>query len=121
MFRGRCAYVERTCDRWFILSAKHGLLDPDEVVEPYDVALKDASTLQRRAWSDSVLDALQAKLGELKGVHVEIHAGSPYRDFGLVDGLRVQGAEVENPTQGLSQGGQLAFYKAASERVRLSP
>jgi hypothetical protein len=41
LFRGRIEAVESTCDTWFVLSAKHGLLDPSEVIEPYDVALKD--------------------------------------------------------------------------------
>lgn len=28
------AYAERTCGRWYILSAKHGLVHPDTVLEP---------------------------------------------------------------------------------------
>lgn len=36
LFRGRRRYVELTCDRWFILSARHGLVEPEEILEPYD-------------------------------------------------------------------------------------
>lgn len=39
LFRKASEYAERECDRWFILSAKHGLVDPDQVLEPYDVKL----------------------------------------------------------------------------------
>ena len=31
LFIGRRRFVEASCDRWFILSALHGLLDPDQV------------------------------------------------------------------------------------------
>lgn len=34
-------YAEKYCDRWLILSAKYGLLDPDDTVPgPYDVTPK---------------------------------------------------------------------------------
>ena len=36
-------YSEATCDSWKILSAKHGPLDPDEEVEPYDASLDPSS------------------------------------------------------------------------------
>ncbi len=40
MFRGRRAYVQRSCDTWFVLSvAEHGLLSPTDELEPYDVTL----------------------------------------------------------------------------------
>ena len=38
LFRGRRSWVERTCQRWLVPSALHGLVDP-EVVEPYDLTL----------------------------------------------------------------------------------
>ena len=110
LFRGRRAYVERTCDRWFILSALYGLVDPDDVIEPYDVALKSASTAERRAWSRSVLESLRTELGDLRGIEFECHAGSEYLSFGVVDGLLALGATITVPTEGLSFGRQLAFY-----------
>lgn len=51
LFEGRRRWVEQTCDRWFILSALHGLVHPDEVLEPYDQALSSASSRARLAWS----------------------------------------------------------------------
>ncbi|WP_395858435.1 DUF6884 domain-containing protein [Arthrobacter sp. KBS0702] len=39
MFKKASAYAELTCDRWYILSAKHGLLHPDEIIQPYDMRL----------------------------------------------------------------------------------
>jgi hypothetical protein len=39
LFKKASAYAELTCDRWYVLSAKHGLVHPDTVIEPYDVRL----------------------------------------------------------------------------------
>jgi hypothetical protein len=115
LFLGRRRFVERSCDRWFILSALHGLLRPDEVIEPYDVSLVSARAPERRAWARQVLKALDAELGDLAGTTFEVHAGAAYRDFGLVEGLRRRSAEVVVPAEGLSQGRQLAFYAGTPE------
>lgn len=32
-------YAETTCDAWYIVSAEHGLLSPDDEIEPYDASL----------------------------------------------------------------------------------
>jgi hypothetical protein len=111
LFRGRRRHVEASCDQWFILSAKHGLVEPSERIEPYDLTLDDLSTAQRAAWSTHVLDSLNDRVGSLAGMVVEIHAGSTYRDSGLVEGLRSAEAIVEVPAEGLNQGQQLAYYQ----------
>lgn len=115
LFRGRTRYVERTCDRWFILSALHGVVDPDTVLAPYDESLDRASRQRRRAWSSQVLAQLHELLGDLCSYEFEVHAGAPYRDFGLLDGLRAEGATVLNPTEGMRIGHQLAFYATVPE------
>jgi hypothetical protein len=44
-YRLNRAYAEQFADRWVILSAKYGFLDPGDVVPgPYDVTFKDRST-----------------------------------------------------------------------------
>ena len=35
LFAGRRRYVEQSSDRWFVLSALHGLVRDDEWLEPY--------------------------------------------------------------------------------------
>lgn len=115
LFRKRKAYVERRCDLWFILSAKRGLVDPDVRLEPYDETLKGKSLREREAWSTRVLDALVQRLGALRGTTFEIHAGSDYRDHGIVEGLRRLGGRVPIPTQGMGIGRQLAFYSVAEQ------
>src|ERR1700754_2774641 len=38
----------------YILSAKHGVLSCDDVIEPYDVTLKTLSRVARKAWGEAV-------------------------------------------------------------------
>ena len=113
LFRGRRAYVERSCSQWWILSALHGLVDPRQRLEPYDVSLKDASAAQRRAWSQTVLEDLASRAGVRAGDVVEIHAGAEYRTVGLADGLSRMGVVVDVPTEGLGLGRQLHFYRVS--------
>lgn len=112
LFRGRRAYVERSCDSWFILSALHGLVDPNQLLDPYDVTLKGASRATKRAWTARVLTELEQTLRPLSQHHFELHAGSDYWGQGLVDQLVGSGATVDIPTKGLGVGQQLAFYKS---------
>lgn len=110
MFRGRRAFVQRSCDRWLILSAEHGVLSPTDELEPYDVTLVGAPLAVKRAWSRRVLGELREVVGDFSGATFEIHAGKDYWGYGLADALREAGAIVEIPTQGLPQGKQRRFY-----------
>ena len=111
LFRGARCSVERSCGRWFILSALHGLVDPDEVLEPYEKTLATASRQERRRWSQAVLMALEQELGAVGPHSFEIHAGAAYARYGLLEGLSRAGADVELPLDGLTMGQRLAFYK----------
>ena len=62
---------------WYVISAKFGLLHPDEVIAPYDVYLPRQSPRYRSAWGHWVV----AQLGDrhrLQGAVIEAHAGSAY-------------------------------------------
>jgi hypothetical protein len=112
LFRGARCFVERSCDRWFVLSAEHGLLAPDRLTDPYERTLSTATRDERRAWSQRVLGQLENALGDaISGSAVEIHAGVAYEAFGLSEGLANRGATVELPLAGLRQGERLRFYK----------
>jgi hypothetical protein len=110
LFLGRRRFVERTCNEWWILSALHGLVHPDDVLEPYDVALINSSRSEKREWSRTVLTSIDNCVHAHAGDIFELHAGADYRLFGLEEGLRARGCLIENPTEGLRSGQQLAFY-----------
>ncbi len=46
-------------DKIFILSAKYGLVDLEEEIEPYDKTLNKMSTEEIKEWSYSVLEQLK--------------------------------------------------------------
>ena len=87
----------------FILSALHGLLEPDQEISPYEKTLKKMGVQERRSWAEGVLASLDARcdLGQDKFV---VLAGSPYREY-LVPEL----AHCIVPMEGLTFGQQLKW------------
>lgn len=106
--KGR-AYAERAGVPWFILSAQHGLVAPDDELEPYDLRLSATSRQYRREWGGGVVAALCKALGSIDGLSIEVHAGSAYVDS-IRDELRSAGATVVEPLAGLALGPRLAWY-----------
>ena len=64
-------------DCWYILSAKHGLLSPSEVVEPYDETLKRMSNAKKLAWAERVFQQLLR--ATQPGDRLVFLAGNDYR------------------------------------------
>ncbi len=110
-FRKARAYAERLGDPWFILSAEHGLVAPDEWLAPYERYLPDTSREYRRAWGDWVVVRLDLLLGGLAETVVELHAGESYVQP-IIAGLERLGAVVERPLQGLTSGRWQGWYDA---------
>ena len=52
---------------------------------------------ERRAWSRQILDDLAVRISTLRGQSIELHAGKPYIEYGLEDGLREAGAIILRP------------------------
>lgn len=71
-------YVEQRTDRWYILSAKYGLVHPEEVIAPYELTLNKMRASDRRAWGSRVLQQLHA-LEYPTDAPVVILAGKNYR------------------------------------------
>src|SRR5437870_3545178 len=67
-------YVEDSLDyfAWHILSAKHGLVDPDEVLEPYDLTLADLTSAARAAWGRRVSAALVARYAGARASGIDV-------------------------------------------------
>jgi len=59
LFRRYRAYAIADADRWYILSAKHGLLDPDQVIAPYECTLNAMSAQELRDSATRVQPQLQ--------------------------------------------------------------
>jgi hypothetical protein len=80
---------------WFVLSAKHGLLDPADVVGSYDVQIGDRSAGYRTAWGEWVVAQLAERV-RLEGVTVEVHGGVDFAQP-LRRPLARRGAALELP------------------------
>jgi hypothetical protein len=83
LFRRARAYVEATGCQWFILSAKHGFVDPDEVIAPYEQTLNTMCVAERRKWAEKV----RAQMDERSPLaeRIVVIAGKRYR--GVSDAL----------------------------------
>jgi hypothetical protein len=103
LWRRRREYAERYDGEWMILSAKHGLLDPERRIAPYNIALSDLSADERRSWGRRVIRQLEDRLGSLAGTKFEIHAGSLYRRA-IEAGVVERGGTVTAPLEGLGMG-----------------
>ncbi len=105
-------FVEARGCPWFILSAEHGLIAPDDILDPYEKTLNTMSASDRRRWAEMVLSQMSEKMPKAKSV--VFLAGQRYREF-LVDRLRNQGVSVEVPMVGLRIGEQLAWLRAQTK------
>lgn len=101
LFRAQRAYAEKLADEWFILSAKHGLLDPEQGIEPYEQTLKGASAAHKKRWSAEVFGALK-KIIRPDDLIV-ITAGEDYCRY-LLPLLRGLENEVRRPLEGVTMG-----------------
>lgn len=109
LFDRRREYAEGSVRPWYILSARWGLVAPDELIAPYDLYLGDCSAQVRTAWGRLVAARL-AERHRLNGRVVEIHAGSHYVEA-IRDPLTEHGARLRLPLKGLSLGRSLAWYQ----------
>lgn len=41
--------------RWYIMSAKYGLLDPESIIEPYDMCLSNCSDKYQQQWAKGIV------------------------------------------------------------------
>lgn len=76
LFRLARSVCEKRFDEWAILSAKFGLVLPDQVIEPYDVTLSKLPAERRKAWAMDVEHTIRATWTGAATFHV--FAGKHY-------------------------------------------
>jgi hypothetical protein len=99
-------YVEAIGCPWFILSAKHGLISPDEVIPPYEQTLNTMGVSERRNWAHTVEKQMDQQMQD--ATKIVILAGQRYREF-LMDYLCRRADTVDVPMAGLRIGEQLGW------------
>lgn len=127
LFKLSLAYAEEHCDKVYVVSAFHGLVELDQELRPYDRTLSKMSKKERLAWGDRVASSLIHRHG--KEFLLCAMAGEDYTApirYGLKvhfgcgeDGWR--GADdrvVLEPLRGMMLGERLAFLGAQVPRAR---
>lgn len=103
LFLKASRYCEAQYDRWYVLSALHGLVAPDTILAPYDATLIGQPKSERIAWADRVEE--QVRSLELPKAVFWFHAGRAYSEN---LGRRL---DSRFPVAGLGIGQQLRWYK----------
>jgi hypothetical protein len=101
-FRKARSFATQQGDDWYILSALHGLLGKDEIVEPYDATLNDMDSSGRILWGRKVSEEIQNLIPQ--DSRIVVLAGTRYREH-----LMLPGYTVEIPMEGLGIGQQLKW------------
>lgn len=107
-FKKAVAYSQIQPSPWYILSAKYGLVHPDDVIEPYEKTLNKMGVHDRRLWANAVLKELSLQCPMLESVI--FLAGVKYREY-LIPILSKRGINTEIPMFGLRSGKQLQWLK----------
>jgi cytoplasmic iron level regulating protein YaaA (DUF328/UPF0246 family) len=88
-------------DKMFILSAKYGLVELDDEIEPYDLTLNTMSAQEVKRWAQRVLSQLAEKT-DLQQDQFVFLAGAKYRKY-----LMPHLSHTQVPLEGLRIGDQL--------------
>lgn len=110
LFRLSLAHAESQASRVRIVSALHGLVDPDEVLHPYALALGELTPEAQRSWTAEIA----GQLGAGEGRSLLLLAGGTYA-LRLEGPLRAAGWRVELPLRGLSVGRRLRWLSQAQQ------
>lgn len=106
LFKSSFAYAKSLSpDKIFILSAKYGLLELDDIIEPYDETLNRKKVNELKSWSQDVLDKLSKEV-DLDKDEIYFLAGDKYRKF-LIPYIK----NCKIPLQGLPIGKQLQYLR----------
>jgi hypothetical protein len=90
----------------FILSAKYGLVDLEQELEPYQQTLNAMSTYEIKNWAEKVKHQMKEKV-DFENDEVIFLAGEKYRKY-----LSPSFRRVSIPLKGLRIGQQLQYLKS---------
>lgn len=116
LFKKARNYVEKAHSEWFILSALHGLVKPNDFISPYEYTLNGKSKSDKVEWAEIVLKEIVENVNPLES-EIYIYSGESYRKY-LVPLLIEEGYTVKLPlvdakTRGM--GDQKAWFKKNTE------
>ena len=106
-FKKASLIASKYFDECYILSAKYGLLNPEEIITPYEKTLLKMTRIERLKWANKVIKQINNQIE--KQSEIIIFAGEKYREF-LNEYLSDLGYRIIIPLQGLSIGKQMNWF-----------
>jgi hypothetical protein len=77
LFRMSLALAVHTCDHVFVLSARHGLVELDRVLQPYNSTMRHHTARGRLDWGARVVAAIQSAI-PVGYLELVMYAGADY-------------------------------------------
>jgi hypothetical protein len=105
LFQAARRYALTSCDDWLILSAKHGIVLPDDVIAPYDLSITSLRLNERTMWGRHAGHEIADRYRGVSVCFIGL-AGKPYLDA-VTDSLH---ADIERPLEGLQVGERLRWF-----------
>ena len=97
-FREEVRHAQDVGYRPFVLSARHGLLDLDEVREPYDETLEDKTPEELAEWATRVMNRLVKFLDIGPGtLYVRVYAAGVYAESLHSHLVKISKIQLEYP------------------------
>jgi len=114
LFRKAYGYAIKHYDYVVILSAKYGLLLPDDEIDPYDLTLLSMTVAQQKEWAERTHTQMKSKLPMNEISEAFFHSGLAYRKY-QTELLEFNGVKCVAPLKGLDLWKQKAWYLKAQE------
>lgn len=116
LFNKSLLYASTIARRIHILSAKHGLLNLDDKVDPYELSIKDLSSAEKKEWALRVGAKLRQIVTSKDTVH--ILAGQDYY-LPLMETLKTIRCTVSFPLSDLSLGNRIRWLRKENKEAAL--
>lgn len=107
LFKKAVVWAERHRYPWFIISALHGLVTPDQTLQPYNFTIKELRKREREGWAYRAIGCQLSKYAS-SGSHVFLIMPELYRGH-IQTTLRESGITYENPVEGMGIGQQMKW------------
>lgn len=118
LFKKARAFAESQGGEWRILSAKYGLVDPEEMIDPYDETMEKKTKLGRDLWNINVRNKIAALLNpkhkgggkfRIESAKFICLAGKAYLGFFDIDPEMRKRCVIEKPMEGFGIGERLQY------------
>lgn len=112
LFKKSYQYGKSLGGEIYILSAKYGLLNPEDYIDPYNITLNNMTDRERKRWAYKVIKQCE-KQGIYFNDKIIFLCGSNYRKY-----LQIKYRNSICPLKGMGIGEQLAFLNEEIKKVR---